>query len=107
MPIFKKREIEKLEQMNGEEIEAFLESLPAPKEKIEGLFDYLETRLEREECNHSLRYAMQFMMENRLNFPKVTAWLNNNGGYCDCKVAEQIIPEWRKVFTSDLEENEL
>lgn len=98
MPIFKKREIEKLEQMSGEEIEAFLKSLPAPQEKLEDLFDYLEIKLEREECNHSLRYAMQFMMENRLNFPKVTAWLNNNGGYCDCKVLEQIVPEWRKAF---------
>lgn len=98
MPIFKKREIEKLEQMNGEELEAFIENLPAPKEKLEDLFDYLEMKLERADCDHSLRYAMQFMMEKRLNFPKVTAWLNNNGGYCDCKVLEQIVPEWRKVF---------
>lgn len=98
MPIIKKSEIEKLEQMNGEEIEAFLENLPAPKEKIEDLFDYLEMKSEREECNHTLRYTMQFVMEKRLNFPKVTAWLNNNGGYCDCKVVEQIVPAWRRVF---------
>lgn len=98
MPIFKKREVEKLEQMSGEELEEFLEDLPAPKEKMEDLFDYLEMKLEKEDCDHSLRYAMQFMMENRLNFPKVTAWLSGNGGYCDCKVVEQIVPEWRKVF---------
>lgn len=84
--------------MSGEELEAFLENLPAPKGKLEDLFDYLETKLGKEECNHSLRYAMQFMMEKRLNFPKVTSWLNNNGGYCDCKVLEQIVPEWRKAF---------
>ena len=99
MPIFKKREIEKLEQMSGEEIEAFLENLPAPKEKIEDLFDYLEFKLEREECNHSLRFSMQYMMENRLNFPQLSAWLQRNGGFCDCKVLEQIAPAWRKVFT--------
>ncbi|MGI8467978.1 MAG: DUF2695 domain-containing protein [Pyrinomonadaceae bacterium] len=98
MPIVRKREIENLEQMSGEELEMFLENLPAPKEKIEDLFDYLETKLEKENCNHSLRYAMQFMMENRLNFPKVTAWLSKNGGYCDCKVLEEIVPEWRKAF---------
>jgi hypothetical protein len=98
MPIFKKREIEKLEQMSGEELEGFLQSLPAPQEKIEDLFDYLEVKLEDESCDHNLRYAMQFMMERHLNFPKVTAWLNENGGYCDCKVLEQIGPEWRKVF---------
>lgn len=98
MPIIKKREIENLEQMNGDELEAFLENLPAPQGKIEDLFDYLEMKLGKESCNHSLRYAMQFMMEKRLNFPKVTSWLNENGGYCDCKVLEEIVPEWRKVF---------
>jgi hypothetical protein len=104
MPIIKKREIENLQQMSGEEIEAFLENLPAPKEKMEDLFDYLEFKLEGDECDHHLRYAMQYMMQKGLNFPKVTAWLNNNGGYCDCKVLEQIVPEWRKVFGDEDEE---
>ncbi|MGI9036199.1 MAG: DUF2695 domain-containing protein [Pyrinomonadaceae bacterium] len=98
MPIVRKREIENLEQLNDEEIEVFLKNLPAPQEKFEDLFDYLEIKLERETCGHSLRYAMQFMMENHLNFPKVTAWLNANGGGCDCKVLEEIVPEWRKAF---------
>ena len=98
MPIVKKREIENLEQMSGEESETFLLSLPAGQYDIEELFDFLEIKLEKEECNHSLRFAMQYMMENRLNFPKVTAWLNENGGYCDCKVLEAIVPSWRKAF---------
>ena len=100
MPIVKKREIENLAQMSGQEIEAFLKRLPIQKEEIEDLFDYLEFKLERETCNHTLRYAMQYVMENRLNFPKVTAWLNENGGFCDCKVLEEIVPEWRKAFGS-------
>jgi len=29
------------------------------------------------------------MMDNRLDFGKVTAWLNDNGGYCDCKVMDR------------------
>ncbi len=33
--------------MNGEELEQFLDSLAADKEEIEELFDYLETKLER------------------------------------------------------------
>lgn len=91
--------------MSGEEIEAFLENLPAPQEKIEDLFDFLEFKLEKDECDHSLRYAMQYMMRNGLNFPKVTAWLNNNGGYCDCKVLEEIVPVWRGKFDREIEEN--
>ena len=98
MPILKKREIDNLEQMSGEELEAFLESLPAGQYDIEDLFDFLEYKLEKEECNHTLRFSMQYMMENRLNFPKVSAWLQQNGGYCDCKVLEQIAPAWRRAF---------
>jgi hypothetical protein len=98
MPILRKRQIENLAQMNGEELEQFLGSLAAGKEEIEELFDYLETKLERDSCNHTLRYAMQFMMENRLNFPKMSNWLQQNGGYCDCKVLKEIAPEWRKAF---------
>jgi hypothetical protein len=105
MPIVRKREIENLEQMNGEEIEAFLANLPAKKEQIEDMFDFIEFKLEREPCNHSLRYAMQYMMENHLNFPKVTGWLNENGGYCDCKVMEEIVSKWRGKFDA-LEDEE-
>ena len=101
MAILKKREIDNLEQMSGEELEAFLDQMPAGQFDIEDLFDYLEDKLEREECNHSLRFSMQFMMENRLNFPRLSAWLQQNGGYCDCKVLEQIAPAWRKAFGNE------
>ena len=98
MPILKKREIENLEQMSGEQLKAFVEKLPAGQYDIEDLFDFLEMKLEDEECNHTLRYSMQFIMEKRLDFPKLTAWLQQNGGYCDCKVLEQITPLWRNTF---------
>ncbi|HEY0461544.1 MAG TPA: DUF2695 domain-containing protein [Pyrinomonadaceae bacterium] len=101
MAILKKREIDNLEQMSGEELEAFLAQMPAGQFDIEDLFDYLEDKLEREDCNHSLRFSMQFMMENRLNFPRLSAWLQQNGGYCDCKVLEQIAPAWRKAFANE------
>lgn len=98
MPIIRKREVENLAQMSGEQLAEFLDALPAGQFDIEDLFDFLETKLEKEECNHSLRFAMQFMMENRLDFPKLTNWLQQNGGFCDCKVLEQIAPEWREAF---------
>ncbi len=98
MPILRKRQIENLAQLSGEELEQFLESLPAGRFDLEDLFDFLEYKLEDEPCNHSLRFAMQFMMENRLNFPRVSSWLQENGGFCDCKVLEQIVPPWRKAF---------
>lgn len=101
MPIIKKREIENLEQMSGEELHAFVDSLPAGQHTISSLLDFIEDELYDKECNHSLQYAMKFMMDNRLDFPSLTSWLNENGGYCDCKVMEQIAPAWRARFGDD------
>ncbi|HLA96359.1 MAG TPA: DUF2695 domain-containing protein [Pyrinomonadaceae bacterium] len=101
MAILRKREIENLEQLSGEELEVFLDSLPEGQETISDLIDYLEDELYDAECNHSLQLSMRFMMEKGLNFPKLTSWLNDNGGYCDCKVMEQIAPVWRKKFGDD------
>ncbi len=101
MAILKKRQIDNLEQLSGEELERFLDSLPAGQTSISKLLDYLEDELYETECSHSLQYSMRFIMENGLSFPKITSWLNNNGGYCDCKVMEQIAPIWREKFGDD------
>ena len=101
MPVVRKREIENLEQMSGEELEAFLDGLPERQETISELLDFVEDELYEAECNHSLQHSMRFMMDRHLNFPKITAWLNDNGGYCDCKVMEQIAPAWRAKFGDD------
>ena len=98
MAILRKREIENLEQMSGEELETFLGTLPAGPETVSELLDHLEDELYDSECNHNLQHSMKFMMDRGLNFPKFTSWLSNNGGYCDCKVMEQIAPIWRKKF---------
>ena len=101
MAIVRKREIENLEQLSGEELGAFLDSLPAAQHTISELLDFVEDELYEIECNHSLQYAMRYMMENRLDFGKITSWLNDNGGYCDCKVLAEIAPIWRAKFGDD------
>ncbi len=101
MPILRKRQIENLEQLSGEELRSFIDSLPARQETIGELLDYVEDELYETECDHSLRHAMRYMMEQHLNFGKITSWLNDNGGYCDCKAMEQIAPIWRAKFGDD------
>jgi hypothetical protein len=101
MPIVRKREIENLQQMSGEELQAFLDRLPAGAQTISLLIDYVEDELYDSECNHTLQHAMKFMMDNHLDFPKITSWLNENGGYCDCKVLAEIAPHWRAKFEDD------
>jgi len=101
MAIVRKREIENLEQMSGEELQAFLDSLPERQETISKMLDYIEDQLWESECDDHLKHAMKFMMDKHLNFPGLTSWLNRNGGYCDCKVMEQIAPDWRAKFGDD------
>jgi hypothetical protein len=101
MPILRKRQIENLEQLSGEELQGFIDSLPAGQHTISELLDYIEDELYDSECGHTLHHAMRFMMENRLDFPKITTWLNENGGYCDCKVMQEIAPAWRRKFGDD------
>ncbi|MEZ5308863.1 MAG: DUF2695 domain-containing protein [Pyrinomonadaceae bacterium] len=98
MAIVKKREIDVLAQMNGEEIRQFVENLPAPFEKIERMFEAIEKRVEQSGCDHSSRFAMQYMMMNAMDFGKVSNWLSRNGGYCDCKILSEITRIWREVF---------
>lgn len=98
MPIVRKSKIENIQQMSGEQLEEYLLSLPVGKEVIDDLFDHIELKLEETPCNHTLHFAMLFIMNRRLNFPKITAWLNDNGGYCDCKVLESMAEEWRRAF---------
>ena len=101
MPIVRKREIENLEQMSGEELQTFLDRLPERQQTISKMLDYIEDELWETECDDHLKHAMRFMMDKQLDFPKLTAWLNQNGGYCDCKVMEQIAPLWRAKFGDD------
>lgn len=101
MPVVRKREIENLEQLSGQELEAFLDRLPERQHTISEMLNFIEDELYDSDCNHSLQYAMRYMMENRLDFPKLTSWLNENGGYCDCKVMDEIAPIWRAKFGDD------
>ena len=101
MAILRKRQIENLHQLSGEELEEFLASLPVSREDMESMFEFIEDELYETECDDTARFAMQFMLNENLPFPKILAWLNANGGHCDCKIMENIESEWRKTFPEE------
>ncbi len=98
MAIVKKREVEIMAELNGEELERHLKKLPATKEQFDSLFNYLEVKLESNECDHTSRFTMQYLMQKMMDFGKVSGWLSLNGGYCDCKITEEIAKPWRELF---------
>lgn len=105
MPLIKKRQLENWSQLNGDERERFIENLPAGREKLENLFDYLDVRLSKNDCEHDLKFTMQFLMENRLDMPKFMSWLNENGAYCDCEILNNVEPQWFNVLDEKQAEN--
>ncbi len=98
MAIVKKREVEVMAELSNEELVKYMKKLPATKEQFEGLFDFLETRLEMTPCDHTSRYSMQYLMQKMMSFPKVSGWLSLQGGYCDCRIVENIAIPWREIF---------
>ncbi len=105
MPLIKKRQLENWTNLSGSERERFIGNLPVGRERIEDLFDYLDVRLQKNDCEHDLKFTMQFLMENRLDMPKFMSWLNENGAYCDCEILQNIEPQWFNVFDKNEEEN--
>lgn len=98
MAIIKKREIEVMAQLSGEKLKRHLNKLPATKTQFEDLFNYLQLKLQVQTCDHTSRFTMQFMMQNMMNFPKVSGWLSQNGGYCDCTILKEIAIPWWILF---------
>lgn len=90
-------------QLNGEELERHMKKLPATKEQFDGLFDFLERRLAGQPCDHTSRLTMQYLMQKMMSFPKVSGWLSQQGGYCDCKILEEIGMPWREIFAENNE----
>ncbi len=98
MAIVKKREVEIMAELNTEELVRHVKKLPARKEQFDSLFNFLEAKLASQSCDHTSRFTMQYLMQKMMNFPKVSAWLSQQGGYCDCKILEEIAIPWREIF---------
>lgn len=101
MAIVKKREVEIMAQLSGEALDKHVKTLPAGKEQFDRLFDFLEGKLDGVSCDHTSRFTMQYVMQKAMNFPKVSAWLSQQGGYCDCKILEEIAIPWREIFAEE------
>ncbi len=78
--------------------EKFEENLPLPKETFQKLFDFLEEKLSENNCDDKLKFTVEFFENNNIqNSVEVTEWLNENGGYCDCEVLNNV----EEMFADD------
>jgi hypothetical protein len=60
--------------------------LPASLDVIQGLFGWVNARLEEEDCDHSLRYTLEYARANAVDESSLAAWVQRHSAYCDCEV---------------------
>lgn len=60
------------------------------KAEVEQLFQFLDERLEQDDCDHSLRFTMEWIRNNcePEQEEAIVQELNDMGGFCDCEVLE-------------------
>ena len=69
---------------------------PLPDQQMQALFDMLHGELALEKCDNTLRLVKRWLKEQKLPFEPVEAWLNENGGYCDCEVVLNAEAAWQE-----------
>ena len=69
----------------------FENSLPISRDKFTQLFDFLDEKLGEYDCDNSLKLTNEFLQENKMENVKIIKnWLQENGGYCDCEVLNNV-----------------
>jgi hypothetical protein len=87
----KKNRKEILDRLNKEKLIEFRQNLPIDEVLFPKLFDFLDTELEKNGCNHSPFITKSFLQKNSIsNIIEVTEWLAKNGGYCDCEILANV-----------------
>lgn len=60
--------------------------------QLRALFDHIDIRLSQHDCDHTLRFTLQFVHEHQLPQAAVIAWIESYGGCCDCEVLANVEP---------------
>lgn len=72
-------------------------ALPLADGLLERMFQELESALLEEPCDHSRRKTNAWLLENGCDVARVTAWLDDTSGYCDCEVVANSQDAWVKA----------
>jgi len=69
--------------------------IPLPNEELQALFDMLDHDLPHKGCDHTRRLSQAFLRQRGHDVAFVFAWLDENGGFCDCEVLANTEQYWR------------
>jgi hypothetical protein len=69
-------------------------ALPLPDDQLRAMFDTLDRELPIRGCDHTRRLTQEFLERSGHPIEAVLAWLDENGGYCDCEVLANVEERW-------------
>ena len=85
----KRKEI--LKAIKEKELAEFRQNLPELGDKFMQLFEILDAQLHEHGCDHSLKLTEQILVNLGVkDVLSVLAWLEEQGGYCDCEVMANV-----------------
>jgi hypothetical protein len=88
---------EALDRWKADQRAAAREKVPLSNEQMQALFDMLDVELPRQGCDHTLRLTQTWLTSNALPVDIVTAWLHENGGFCDCEALANSEEVWQNA----------
>ena len=78
------------------ERQAAKDAFPLPDASLRSLFAHVGHAVRQEGCDHTLRATDAWIAEHAVAREPVIAWLEENGGYCDCEVAANAEDHWQQ-----------
>ena len=77
-------------QRRDQQRKAALAALPLPVSELKAMFDMLDVEFPRQGCDHTRRLTQAWLESRGHDVERVFAWLDTQGGYCDCEILANI-----------------
>jgi len=72
------------------ELKTFKESLPMKEIDFLPLFDFLNSELPQNRCQHDFSLLESYCKKKGLDFSVLVEWLKKQGGFCDCEILANV-----------------
>jgi hypothetical protein len=82
----RKRKKELKRQWQAQERSAAYAALPLWTDDMRAMFDWLNFAVPGFSCDHTRIMTIDWLKQNGHPVEKVLAWLDDNGGHCDCEI---------------------
>ncbi len=87
---------ERKKKWKAQERAAARAAFPLSDDLLRSLFDAVEASVAAQGCDHTRRFTERWLLAHPEERERVIAWLEDNGGFCDCEVAANSEDHWQQ-----------